>query len=327
MEQYVLKINKLHKNYGEVPILKDINLTIKPGEIMGIIGSSGSGKTTLLSTLVGFVKPEEGDVMFRQRHLVAGTEEHADIYRSVYKKQNEFKKSYGFAAQVPSFYEKLTVKENLEYFGELYGLGRESLTSNIKTLLKLLNLENSANVLGKNLSGGMERRLDIACALIHNPEILILDEPTADLDPVLRKNIMNLLKKINEKGTTIILSSHHLNEMEDVCSRIAVIMDKTIIEVGTPEELKDKYLKNHQIIVQTDPGEYEKIEKEINKKYKKKIDHVEIEEDSLKVITEKPREIINELIKLIENNQEKIIELKLVKPNLDQLFIALNEKK
>lgn len=326
MKYDLLRIENIGKTYRETPILKNINFQVKPGEIIGIIGSSGSGKTTLLHTIIGFTKPDTGDVKFRQRHLVEGIGDYEDVYRSIFKKPDEFKRTYGFAAQVPSFYEKLTVKENLEYFSALYGLGKEATEANITTLLKLLNLENNTEMLGKNLSGGMERRLDIACSLIHNPELLLLDEPTADLDPVLRKNIWDMVKKINNKGKTIILSSHHLNELEALCDRIAIIMDGNIIEFGTPTELKKKFLKAEEILVQSYPGNYEEIKPKINKELKKKITNVSIEE-GLVVRTENPHEVLNNIIKIFEKEKEKILELRLTKPSLDELFISLQKKK
>ncbi len=327
MAHDLLRINNISKSYGDIKVLNNIDLDVKPGEIIGIIGSSGSGKTTFLHTIIGFTKPDTGDVLFRQRHLVEGVDDVEDIYRSIFKKPSEFKRTYGFAAQVPSFYEKLTVKENLHYFAELYGLGKESAIANINTLLKLLNLEEHSNLLGKNLSGGMERRLDIACSLIHNPELLILDEPTADLDPVLRKNIWEMIKKINNKGKTIILSSHHLNELEALCDRIAIIMSGQIVELGTPSQLKQKFIKTEEIIIQSYPGNYKDLKPVINKNLKKKISSISIEHEGLFVKTENPQEVLNDIIKIFEKGKEKILELKLTKPSLDELFISLQKKK
>ncbi|MFT4261155.1 MAG: ABC transporter ATP-binding protein [Candidatus Woesearchaeota archaeon] len=327
MGQEILRASNITKTYGDKVILNNISFDVIEGEILGVIGSSGSGKTTLLHSIIGFLRPDGGDVKFRQRHLVAGSEDAEEVYGSIYKKKNDFKHIFGFAAQVPSFYEKLTVVENLKYFGDLYGLSKESLNANINTLLSMVNLENSANQLGKNLSGGMERRLDIACSLIHNPSILLLDEPTADLDPILRNNIWNLIQKINNKGTTVILSSHHLNELETLCNRIAIIMNGKLLDLGTPDELKEKYLKNHDIIIQTYPANYEELTKKIKAKLDKKLSNIRIEGNELVVSVEKPQEVLNDMIKIIEREKEKILELKLIKPNLDQMFISINQKK
>ena len=324
MDDPLLKIEKVSKSYGRRIILKDITIDVRPGEILGIIGASGTGKTTLLNTIIGFIRPEAGDVKFKRQNLIS-TEN--SIYKSVYKAPTAFKNIFGFAAQVPSFYEKLTVQENLEYFGELYNLSRETLQANVNTLLKLMNLENSKKILGKNLSGGMERRLDIACALIHNPHLLILDEPTADLDPVLRGNIWKLIEKINSKGTTIILSSHHLNEIEALCSRIVIIKDGEVNAVGSAEELKAQFTKDQEIRIETYPGDYEKLGKKIARKFKNKITMYKNKGNELLILSPAPQEILNDVIKEIEKEKEKVISLRLEKPSLDQLFISLSEEK
>lgn len=325
MEDAILKIEKVSKSFGKRIILKDVDLDIKPGEIIGVIGASGTGKTTLLNTIIGFLKPEAGDVKFKQQKLLAGDTN--AIYKSVYKAQNTFRNIYGFAAQVPSFYEKLTVRENLEYFGELYGLSKETLQANVATLLKLMNLENSQRILGKNLSGGMERRLDIACALIHNPQILILDEPTADLDPVLRNNIWHLIEKINSKGTTIILSSHHLNELETLCSRIAILENGSVIAVGNADELKKQFSQEQEIRLESYPGNYDKLGGKLKTRFKNEITSFENKGNELLLVSKNPQNILSDLLRAVEENKEKLVSLKLVKPSLDQIFISLNKDK
>jgi len=323
MEEPLLKIVDLNKSFGKRKVLKNINFEVYPKEILGIIGESGVGKTTLLNSVVGFIKPEKGDVKFRQLDVIANGKN--AIYKSVYKNQSKFKDIYGFAAQSPSFYEKLTVEENLEYFGKLYRLSKETLRSNITTLLKLMSLEDYKNTLGKSLSGGMERRLDIACSLIHNPKLLLLDEPTADLDPVLRSNIWKLISKIASSGTTILLSSHYLTDLEDLCSRIAIIKDGELIDIDTPDALKVKFDSDNMIVIKTYPGNYDKLTQSIFNKMKKAIKTCLKERQGLVVKCATPNLILNEIIKIIEKENESIIEIKVLKPTLDEVFIALNE--
>ena len=320
MQKPLLVVENIGKSFGRKKILSNVSFEVMPGEILGLIGSSGSGKTTLLNMLVGFVSPDTGDVKFKDAHMISDK----PVYDSVFKKQRKFKNVYGFAAQIPSFYEKLTVEENLYYFGELYKLSKEVLESNIESLLRLIDLESSSNILGKNLSGGMERRLDIACSLIHNPQILIMDEPTSDLDPLLRRSIWALIKQINKKGTTVIISSHHLNELETLCDRIAIIKQGNLIDVATPEEQKQKYLKHHEIKVTSHPGEYKELSEVLQKKFQKEILKIEKKGNELVILCKDPKNLINKIVKVMEDKKEKIEELKLVKPSLNQVFLNLN---
>lgn len=319
-EHPILKIEEISKTFARKNVLRKISLEVKKGEILGIIGASGSGKTTLLNTIIGFIEPEHGKIKFRVK---TSSKEYKYITLSN-KTKKIINNTYGFASQIPSFYEKLTVKENLEYFGELYGLGKETIKSNTETLIKLMSLENSSNVLAKRLSGGMERRLNIACAMIHNPDILILDEPTADLDPVMRNNIWNLIEKINLRGTTIILSSHHLNELENLCNRISIIKEGKILETASAKELIQRFKGDEDIKIQTYPGNYEKLGNLLIKQYpdiKKFINNGQ--ELTLKCTN--PHILLKELMRTIEENNEKIIELRLAQPSLDDIFLTINE--
>ncbi|RJQ17278.1 ABC transporter ATP-binding protein [Candidatus Woesearchaeota archaeon] len=321
MAHTVFKVNNITKVFGKHVVLKDLTFDINAGEIFGIIGTSGSGKTTLLNTIIGFLRPEIGNILFREEHLLNFKDE--DAFVSVSEKPFDLKRIIGFAAQTPSFYGELTALENLEYFGTLHGLSYDALRTNINTLLKLMELEEFKNTKSKNLSGGMARRLDIACALVHDPKVLILDEPTADLDPILRNHIWKLIQKINNKGTTIILSSHLLNEIELLCHRIAILHEGTIIDIGTMEEIKNKFSKNEEIHIETYPGNY----KELAKLADADIARIENKGHELVIYTKKPSKVLKLMLSKIETMNEKIIDLKVNKPSLDDVFMSLAKKK
>jgi len=321
MVHTVFKIANLTKVFGRHVILNDISLEIHAGEIFGIIGPSGSGKTTFLNTIIGFLRPEIGDVLFREEHLLEFKED--DAFVSVYRKPADLKRIIGFASQNQSYYEELTVKENLEYFGSLHGLSKDALVTNMNTLLSLMEIEEFKDLPSKNLSGGMGRRLDIACALIHDPKVLILDEPTSDLDPVLRNHIWKLIQKINKKGTTVILSSHHLREIELLCDRVSILQDGKIIDVGTTDELKTKFSKNEEIHVESFPGNYD----ELSKISDPNIANVENKKHELVIYTQKPAKVLKLVLNRMDNLKEKIIEVKVNKPSLDDVFYSLTAKK
>lgn len=319
----ILKIQRISKRFGKKKVLKSISLDIYEGEVFGLIGASGSGKTTLLKSMVGYLAPEEGDVKFRYDYFVKNkSKDGKPLYASVFRQQKLSKNLFGFASQEPSFYPKLTVKENLRYFGSLYNMKRKALDSNIDILLSLMDLKNSEKALAGDLSGGMERRLDIACALIHDPEVLILDEPTSDLDPVLRAHIWSLVQKINKKGTTIILASHHLSEVENFCSRIAIIKDGKIIDAASPARLKTKYAESQEIRIQTYPGNYSNISKALKKPGSKAFD-VQVKGSELIIFSDQPQIVIHELLHTLEMLKEELIDIKVSRPGLDELFLKI----
>jgi ABC-2 type transport system ATP-binding protein len=321
MPEPIFRIKGVTKVFGHKTILKDISLDVNHGEIFGIIGASGSGKTTLLNIMIGFLKPNTGDVLFRQDHLLDLKK--AYVFRSVFQKPEDVKKIYGFASQAPSFYGSLTVKENLVYFGSLYNLTKDAIATNVETLLNLMGLKNSEHLLAKNLSGGMERRLDIACSLIHDPKLLILDEPTADLDPVLRNHIWELVKKVNKKGTTIIIASHHLNEIEALCDRIAILRDTRLVDVGSPDKVKMRFTRKQEILVQCYPGNYEKI---IAGLKHKKITEAEKRGGEMVIHTKMPKKVLEELLHILDELNEQLVDIRVSKPSLDDIFILMSEK-
>ena len=318
MDNTVVRIANLSKSFSNKIVLRGIDMDILSGEILGIIGMSGHGKTTFLNTLIGFLRPETGDVEFKLEHLL-DYENANDQFRSVYSATDEAKRIFGFAAQNPSFYLDLTVEENLDYFCALYGLSSDIRRTNTKILLNLIGIYSSRDVKARNLSGGMQKRLDIACALIHDPKILILDEPTADLDPVLRKQMWNIIKKINEKGTTILMASHFLDEVESFCDRIAVIRRGEMIHVGTPDELKESISKSEEIILQTYPGNYPYLIRHLGGK-KLGIDKVYNDGQRVIIHTQKAELVLHRILYFIEHSKETLIEVNVKKPSLDEVF-------
>ena len=227
MDDSLIQFKGVTKVFGKNRVLDAINLSIPEGKITGIIGASGEGKSTILKMIASFYKPTKGTIMYSKRNIE--------------KDQKNIKKTFGLSIEDGSFYEKLTVKENLFHFGRLYGLKKTTLDNRANGLMHFVGLYNARDVLAKDISLGMKKRLDIACSFIHKPSVLILDEPTADLDPLLRKQITHLIKKINSHGTTVIITTQLLEEAESLCDKIAILYNEKIIEEGEPETIKSKY--------------------------------------------------------------------------------------
>lgn len=218
-----VSIRHVSKSFGKHQVLEDINLEIHEGEIFGLLGPSGSGKTTLVKQLTGLGTPTSGECYLFQEKMPA------------LKLINRI----GYMAQSDGLYEDLTAKENLQFFSELYGLKGEKQTRRIKEVMELVQLTGDLTKLVTNYSGGMKRRLSLAIAMLHEPEILILDEPTVGMDPVLRQSIWKAFYELKKKGTTIIVTTHVMDEA-DKCDRLGMIRDGRLIAVGTPAELKEK---------------------------------------------------------------------------------------
>jgi len=194
-----------------------------------------------------------------------------------------------------------------------------------KITIKFVELEDSKYTLAENLSSGMQRRLDIACSLINNPKVLIMDEPTQDLDPVLRKEIANLIKRINENGTTVILTSHLLFEAEVLCDEIAILHQGKILEMGTPDQLKAMYSKNQEIHLKTSPGRYDLILKGL--RGDKSISHVQHKGHKIIIFTPKAEHVLKRLLAVVARCGEELVDVDLRKPSLNEVFESLVAKK
>ena len=309
----LVRLTGVTKQFGSNLVLDNINLEIKPGELLGIIGLSGGGKTTLLNTLVGFIEPDAGDVMVQ---LPDKTD------TSVSKNRSKIKTLFGFAAQIPSFYGRLTVRENIEHFAALYNLSLAHRISMCDRLLRLVGLEKSQHTLAHNLSGGQQKRLDIACALVHAPAILILDEPTADLDPIIRNQIWDLITQINKQGTTVIVASHLVSEIERYCSTIAILRNQKIMEVGTTAQLRDIYSKFYELSIKTHQKDYGKLRayctknKSLYKNYKEK-------DGVFMVLTPKPHSALQNILKFLEKQNDTAIHVHLDRPSIAEVFESL----
>jgi len=317
----ILNVKNVKKVFGKKIVLDDVNLDIKRGEIFGIIGMSGSGKTTLLNTLVGFLLPEEGDVEF-QSSIVIEREE-ANNMLSISKHIVQLRKVFGFAPQLPSFYIQLTAYENLDYFGSMYGLTKEVKQSNIKHLLDLIGLTDAKDTLASDLSGGMKKRLGIACALVHKPDILILDEPTADLDPILRDQTWQLINKINQQGTTIIIASHFVDEIENLCNRIGVLQDGKVLSIGSPLKLKDLYTTDNEIKLETTSANYTSLIKKLKDSKSLKVNKIKEDGRSLIIYTGKSTDTLKWILTYLNHSRENLVYAEVNKPSLREVFEAL----
>lgn len=219
-------VKDLAKVIGEKIIVDRVSFSVEEGELFGLLGSNGSGKTTTFNMLSGLLKPSSGEVEIFGRNI---------------RKNKEFVKDIGMVTQNDSFYETLTVNENLEFFASQHKVSREDAKKRIRELLSQTNLTTKSGALAATLSGGMKKRLNLACSLVHDPKILFLDEPTVGLDPLVRKEIWKLIKQLQTNKKTIIITSHYMEEIETLCEKVAIMFRGRIVANGTPASLKKKY--------------------------------------------------------------------------------------
>ncbi len=313
----ILRVSNLSVRLGKKIILENIDLNVKKGEVLGVVGISGVGKTTLLNSIIGYYPLLNGTVKYKSQ---------AKKFVSVQDNLNNFKRLFGFSAQNPSFYPELTVMENLEYFASLYDVPKEIKEQNIKKVLKLVQLEDHSKVCAKNLSGGMKKRLDIACAIAHNPKILILDEPTSDMDPVLRERMWSLMEEINKNGTTIIVASHFLSEIEHTCDRIVFLRDKCAEFIGTPKEFRSLYSKIKEIYISTKDGKHDIVLKKIMSKPFLEIKHVSRKNGGILLHSRGNKKAVSDALSNIARREKNISNVEIRNPSLDVLFKVFVEK-
>lgn len=216
----IIAIDNVCKNYKSKKALDKVSLTIKQGELFGLLGVNGAGKTTLIKILCGLTRKTSGTVMIDNFNLD--------------KEIDRIKEIIDISPQETSVANNLTVKENLEFFANIY---RNNDANTINEIVDIFNLNDVLNQRARTLSGGYKRRLSIAVALISNPKILFLDEPTLGLDVFARRELWNIIKKL-QKNITIILTSHYLEEIESLCDRVAILSNGKLLKIGTIEEIK-----------------------------------------------------------------------------------------
>lgn len=313
-KEVVLRAENLRKEFHNRVVFEDINLAIEKGEVFGLIGASGSGKTTLLHTFIGFHEPEEGGIYLTHDQKEFPLHAHLSLAR----------KKCGFAPQHPSFYHALTVEENLLHFGILYGLDEEEVEQQTENLLKMTKLQQVRQLPADQLSYGMQKRLGIACALVHQPSLLFLDEPTADLDPLMRKDIWSMVKRINEQGTTIVVASHLLGEVETMCSRIGMLHNGKLVYIGTFEDMKTKYCPRQEITVKTASHLYDEI---ISRIKKCKEIHSFSAGPQLQIMTTDSEATVQAIVYRVKELGDKIEYLHVSPPSLEELFSLIEEEK
>ena len=307
-----IKVKNLTKRFGDEQILKGLDLTVNQGEIFGLIGPSGAGKSTLLRTLTGYLSPSEGEVE------VLGKPPSSFI--------PEDRRRMGFMPQGFVLYGELSVRQNLNFVAGLYGLSLRERRRRVRETLEFVELWEHRRKTAANISGGMQRRLQLAAAIVHEPELLFVDEPTANLDPILRRRFWEEFRQLREGGRTLFVTTQYLGEAE-LCDRVGLLSGGAIVAVGTPEELRRRAFGGEviQLALGIDPGQLGEHLQALEE-----IGHVvEVREDEEKrEVTSRVRLMVEDadtaLPKVLEIlNGADVRSLDIPKPPFDEVFFRL----
>lgn len=305
-----VEIKNITKRFDDKLAVDNVSLNIEKGELYGLIGPNGAGKTTLISMICGLTSIDSGEIK------VDG--------HPVTKQALEAKKKIGLVPQEIALYESLSAMDNLEFWGRMYGLRGKLLKERIDEILEATELKDRAKEKVSHYSGGMKRRLNIACAVMHHPEIIIMDEPTVGIDPQSRNHILEFTRKLNrENGSTVIYTSHYMEEVEQLCTKVAIIDNGKIITSGTQDEIKKMVMNEEKIEINVSNYSPETGLK-LNKL--SEVRGVDYKDSKLTIVMKNSEANLQDIIKLLFMDNVKIRDISIKTPNLETVFLSLTGK-
>lgn len=305
----VISVKNLTKKYKNLTAIDNLSFDVHEGEILGLLGPNGSGKSTTINCLLSLLNFEQGTIKIFDKEM---TPESYDIKRNI-----------GVIFQEVAVFEELTVYENIDYFCGLYITDKKQRAEYIEDAIKLVGLEEFKKFYPKQLSGGLLRRLNIACGIAHKPKLIFLDEPTVAVDPQSRNNILDGIKKLRDEGATILYTTHYMEEVELLCNRIIILDKGKIIAQGTTEELKDLAKIEEKITVEVENISTETIDKI---KEFKTVEEVTLNKNILLVTYKKGNNNLRKLIDFLEENKVTYNKIFSERPTLNDVFLELTGK-
>jgi ABC-2 type transport system ATP-binding protein len=305
----LLSVKNLTKKYDDMIAVDNISFHVEKGDILGLVGPNGAGKSTAISMISGLLIPNEGEIFFEDN--IAFKNWHSNI---------------GLVPQDLAIYPDLSAEENVSFFAALYGLSNAELKFRVHEALKTVGLEDQKNKRVDKFSGGMKRRINIACAIAHNPKLIIMDEPTVGIDPQSRNFILDSIRKLQQKGTTIIYTSHYMEEVEEICNKILIIDHGKIVLTGTTDEIKSKYKKGKVLVISIDTKKFDFTN------LKEKLQDILGVNEVIKnanIITLYCNENMNDyasIFQILKQSNINVIEIENKTPKLEEVFLSLTGK-
>ncbi|MCH4887183.1 ABC transporter ATP-binding protein [Acidaminobacter sp. JC074] len=305
----MVKIENLVKRYKDKLAVDNLSMHIPEGKVIGLLGPNGAGKTTTIHAILGLVDFDHGEI---------------SIFSKPFKKYEiEIKREVGFVPQHLAIYYDMSCEENLRFFGSLYGLKGRKLSERVDQVLEIVGLEKQRKRKPDEFSGGMKRRLNIGCALLHEPRLLIMDEPTVGIDAQSRNYILDTIKSLNENGMTIIYTSHYMHEVEFLCDEAIVIDEGRVIASGDLESLKKMVSHDNVLSIDYDDTHEGCLD---NLSSLKGILGIESNENAYKIVYDPDLITKNVLLREVLNSGIEITEIKDMKPTLEDVFLTLTGK-
>lgn len=310
VNQTVLKTQDISKAFGKQKVLVDVDLEVFKGEIFGLLGPNGAGKSTLIKILNGLSSQDNGKAVF---------------FGKFNPKDLELRKKVAFVPQEDAFYRFFTVEENLSFFGSLYDIKGKELKERINFLLEWLNLSFFRNRKAEHLSGGYRKMLNIACSLVYNPSFIFLDEPTVGLDPDMRRLLWKKLIELKEKEKTLFITTHYMDEAQELCNRIALIVKGKIIVCKSPYDLIDSFGGEKNFKFELDKPVTEKIKSDLKKALGESV-HIEGQTISIVYKGKQEMNALSKINNLISLNGFTITKTTIKEPDLENVFLNLTGK-
>nr|WP_217367185.1 MULTISPECIES: ABC transporter ATP-binding protein [unclassified Brevibacillus] len=301
-----MEIRQLTKKFGDFVAVDNMSLNVREGEIFGFLGANGAGKSTTINMIASLLRATKGEIILLGKNI---------------EKHSKFAKmNIGIVPQDIAIYEDMTAYENVRFFAGLYGLRGSLLRERTEEALEFVGLGDKATSFPKNFSGGMKRRLNIACAIAHRPKLIIMDEPTVGIDPHSRNYILNSVRKLNDMGCTIIYTSHYMEEVEEICTRIAIVDHGKVIAEGSKEELKSIITDAKEIWIGVRADEPLNLE---GIKAIPGVNAVLQEENTIKIVSKTEINNLNRIIQQFIKDQVEIRSVEEQAPNLETVFLTL----
>jgi ABC-2 type transport system ATP-binding protein len=301
-----LEVCSLVKSYGQHQAVAGISFTIAPGEIFGFLGPNGAGKSTTIGMIAGLIAPDRGTAS------ICGFDVVSD--------RQQAKQHLGLVPQDLALYETLSARDNLQFWGQMYGLGGVVLRKRIEMVLEFVGLEGREKEVVAQYSGGMKRRLNLAAALLHEPDVLLLDEPTVGVDPQSRNRLFEGIIHLKAQGMSILYTSHYLEEAERLCDQVAIVEAGCIVACGSPQKLISRTGGSLCLEMLSGCPDLEKIEK------LRYVSRALWQEPVLHIETHHPQKMVAELLLFLQSRELKFCNLQLFEPSLETVFLQMTGK-